>query len=921
MRRESYFGAVSALAVAVSLSAVQAHAQASPGAAAAAANANAGPTTLSDLVVVAERREERLETVPVAISAFSAQQRSLIGIESIQDLTNFTPGLHYNSIANRPYLRGVGRNTDNLAVASAVAVYYNGVYDGANATTILQHSDLFIDTIEVDRGPQNTLHGANSDGGTINYISKRPTKEFYAEGRAGVANYDKWFTEAVVSGPVAEGLRFRLGGNYTSEDGGFFHNLATGERVGGTGPQGNSGRTQYWEAQVDANLGEHLDVWGMVSQGLYYTNYHTVAERGAIPTNFQLNGAFSPSSFFGLCGLAGVAAANPGCTTGPAVVSVTPTGSVNASNFPGNNPTTAEPRDFIQSAPSTNKQRADISLATNWTWHAPGVDLTYLGGYQQFYYDLNFTAALDAGLKTYSLAAGATPGALCLLNAATQGLSTAGCTQPLAINPSPNWTHFVEDDAFYSHEFDITSTYEGPFQWIVGAYYYHEKYDQPVWAGVMPNQTQLQHPFAIGAGGRLIATPANPASAISTSDTQLTYTSWAGFGQGTWKFNDQWKATAGLRYTKDHKEGMQFWRFEEFDVISGFQSTSFGANTPALDVTGAAVGANATTTYPGAGLAVLNAGTGNYERALGDSWSAWTGDADVDWTPDVNTLVYAKYSRGYKAGGFSTFTIAANPETKLETVDAYEIGLKKTIARQLQLNAAAFYYNYKNDQIPLAVQNAQGLIATSLFNLKSVHVSGFELEGVWRPIDPLNISFQYSHLSAKVQDAGACIEDTVDPAAVLPGANTTGCQAAVFNPVTHLLTTPATQNLKGNQLPEAPPNKVSINALYSWTFEPGTLTLSGTFVWKDKTYGTLFNRPYSLAPSYDQEDFRVTWADAHDRYTVIAFIANAFDHTGYDNQTGTLLVSPAVTTSPQSAINESLIAPRTYGLQVQVRFR
>jgi iron complex outermembrane receptor protein len=902
--KHHYLSGASAIAVAVSLCAAP-HAYA---AAAAAAASN----TLEELVVTAEKRNERLQDVPVAITAFTAEQRSLIGIESIQDLTNFTPGLHYNSIANRPYLRGVGRNTDNLAVASAVATYYNGVYDGANATTILQHSDLFIDTIEVDRGPQNTLHGANADGGTINYVSKKPTKEFYAEGRAGIGNFDKWFTEGVVSGPITDNLRFRFGGNYTDERGGFFHNLDDGH-TGGTGPQGNSGRTQYWEAQLQGNW-DKLDGWAMVSSGEYYTNYHTVATRGAYPTNFQLNGAFSPSSFFGLCGLAGVAAANPGCATGPAVVSVTPAGPFTANMFPGNNPTTADPRTYIESAPSTNKQRADVSVATQWTYHAPGMDLVYLGGWQKFNYQLNFTAALDAGLSSFSVAGAPAAGGLCALNAANQGLSTAGCTQPLAINPSPSWTHFVEDDQFYSHELNLISTNDSPFQWVLGAYYYHEKYEQPVWAGVQPNQTQLGHPFAIGAGGVLIPTPANPANAISTSDTFLTYTSWAGFGQASYKFNDEWKVTAGLRYTKDKKDGRQLWRFEEFDVIPGFQSQSFGANTPALDVTAAAVGANATTRFKGAALAVLDPTTGNFVRALGDSWDAWTGDADIDWTPDHDTLVYAKYSRGYKSGGFSTFTIAANPETDLETVDAYEVGLKKTIAQQLQVNAAAFYYNYKNDQIPLAVQNAQGLIATQLFNLKSVHVSGFELEGTWRPIDPFTLTFQYSHLNAEVADAGACIEDTIDPLAQLPGANITGC--------TQTSATAKVQNLKGNQLPEAPPNKLSVNGLYTWTFDPGKLTLSATYTWKDDTFGSLFNRAYAQAPSYNQVDFRLTWKDAMDRYSVIAFVNNAFDRTGYDNATGNLVLSP--TAAPPTGlitINQSLIAPRVYGLQLQVRFR
>jgi iron complex outermembrane receptor protein len=467
-------------------------------------------------------------------------------------------------------------------------------------------------------------------------------------------------------------------------------------------------------------------------------------------------------------------------------------------------------------------------------------------------------------------------------------------------------------DEFQSHEFDLISTSGGPFQWIAGLYYYHESYEQPVWAGVMPNQTQLAHPFAIGANGALIATPANPASAISTSDTFLTYESYAGFGQGSYKFNDEWKLTAGLRYTEDKKHGRQLWRFEEFDTIPGFQSTSFGANTPGLDFSTIAVGATTTTTYKGAGLAVLNAATGNYERNLDETWSAWTGDADLDWTPDHDTLVYAKYSRGYKAGGFSTFTIAPNPSTDKETVDAYEIGLKRTFERVFQLNAAAFFYDYKNDQIPLSVQNAQGLISAQLFNLKSVHVSGFEIEGNWRPTDAFDLSFQYSHLSAKVNDAGACIEDTIDPTAVLPGANTTGCVQGSAVKV---------QNLKGQQLPEAPPNKFSANALYTWTFDPGKLTLSGTYVWKDVTYGTLFNRPYSRAPSYDEADFRLTWSGSNNNYSVIAFVNNAFDKVGYDGAGGSLLLAPTQPLTPGPiTFNPSLIAPRTYGIEFQYRF-
>ncbi|MGH7735133.1 MAG: TonB-dependent receptor plug domain-containing protein, partial [Gemmatimonadales bacterium] len=368
---------------------------ASPGVAAeASATAEATPT-VGELIVTAQRREENIDTVPVAVTALSAQQRALRGISTLQDITDVTPGLSYTAIDDRPYIRGVGRNTDNLSTASAVATYYNGVYYGANAAIILQKDDLFISNIEVDRGPQNTLHGSNSDGGTISYTSQRPTSTYYAEGRASVANYGEYMGEAVVSGPISDHVRIRLGGMYTDDSGGYFNNL-DGPPQGGNISLGSSGTEHYLEAQVAADFG-HLDVWAMASSGESKANYHTEETVGNIPDNLFLNGGLVPSSFYGLCGLPGVPATadGAGCNVpglNPTVVSVT-TLPVTANMFPGNNPGNVNPRDFIQPFTSTNYQTANLAIATNITYHFPSFDLTYIGGFQTFNYLLNFTTA------------------------------------------------------------------------------------------------------------------------------------------------------------------------------------------------------------------------------------------------------------------------------------------------------------------------------------------------------------------------------------------------------------------------------------------------------------------------------------------------------------------------------------------------
>jgi iron complex outermembrane receptor protein len=938
----------SVLAVALSLCASQAIA------ADATAEA-AAPGAVAEITVVAEKREQNIEAVPVAISAFSAEQRNLVGIKSIQDISDFTPGLNYNSIANRPYLRGIGRNTDNLATASAVAIYYNGIYDGANANTILQKSDLFIDTVEVDRGPQNALHGSNADGGTINYISKKPTHEFYAEGRAGAGNFGRYFGEAVVSGPLNDNVRIRLGGNYTSESGGYFHNF-DGPPQGGDLPQGNSGNTHYLEGQIDANYG-HLDVWAMLTSQGYDTNYKTVASLGTYPTNFIANGAFTPNAFYGLCGLPGFVgsandvgslAGNHGCNPANPVLGVTALGTT-ANNFPGNNPANVNPRNFIEEFTSTNDLRNDVAWSSNVTYHFPTFDATYLAGYQVFDYILNFTGSTNPGLTSFTLGGAPAAGANCTANAVNLNFNAAACTQPLTIFAEPSTTYFVEKDRFFSHELDFTSTAPGPLQWVAGAYWYQEKYEQPVDAGVQPRQTQLAHPVYQGvdmngvpcanpggaaAAAALCAAPINTASAVSKSDTVLSYNSYAGFFQADYKFSDKWKISGAIRYTEDDKSGFQTWRFETFDtnplsLITG--NLSQGAATQATDVTRAVVcgGGLCAKGFPGAGVAFPTAG-GDFRRNLNANWSAVTGEGGIDFTPDPSLLAYFKYSRGYKSGGFSTFTIAANPETQAESVDAFEWGAKKTVGSKLTLNGAVFYDNYDNDQIPLNVQQSSGLIAAQLFNLKEVHIWGVELEGIWRPIDPLTLSLQYSHLDATVANAGACFADTVDPLALQPGNNINGCLVPdPAHPGSFIQETRGganiSQNINGQTLPEATPDKVSFNGIYTWTFDPGKLILSTSVIWKAATYGSLFNRPYSLAPDYTLVNFRLTWRDAKDRYSVIGYVNNATDALGFDNATGTLLqagTTPAGTPNPEIILsNRSFTAPRTFGVEFQFRFR
>jgi iron complex outermembrane receptor protein len=913
----------SVLAVAVSLGAGQAFAaDATAGAAdAASASATQPGSVVGELVVVAQKREQKIEDVPVAITAFSGKQRDIIGLKTTQDLSNFTPGLSYYSVADTAVIRGIGRNTVNLATAAGVATYYNGVYYGANATIAIQKDSLFIGNVEVDNGPQNTLHGSNADGGVINYVSQKPTSSYYAEGRLGVADYGYIYGEAVVSGPINDHWKFRVGGNYSSQGGGFFTNLEGGQSPGGGfGPQGNGGRWHYWEAQLQGNY-DHFDVWSMVSSGEYNTNFNTVNIIGNIPPYEFPTGNLVPSSFFGLCAINATAAC---FASGQAVVpgSAKNAGPVNASQFPGNNPANTNPYNLINTTPASNQQNNDIAVALTATYHFPGLDVEYIGGYQTFNYNLHFSQATagvpaDAGLSSFQIA-GATPAvAASAASCGGLGLPAAFCEAPQTLNVAGEFTSFIEDDQYFSNEVDFISTAKGPFQYLFGAYEYHEHFDQPIDLGCYPNLTQL---FTGIVGG---ATPHNPSGCSVQTDGHITYDDIAGFAHASYDITSHFQFAGGVRYTYDHRYGYEQQRIISLDLPGTVTPTTLGAITPAFDLTPILDGKLGPIGNV-AGATTINTVTGFALRTLNASYSAVTGDATLNWRPDTSTLGYVRYARGYKAGGLLAGAFSPVPATKPEYVDDFEGGLKKTWGSTLLVNADVYYYNWYNDQQPIAV-NVGGTLLNELFNIPLSRVYGFEFLGQWRPIDPLTLSLTYNYESATIASMGGqCVSDTQDPLALSVSPNhRTGC-SVIVSAATGAIT--QTQNISGNHLPQVPPNKVALNAQYAFHFEPGTLTLSGTFIWQDATFDTVFNEPLSLAPAYDSVNFRAYWEDAKDRFTLIAYVDNAFNQLAFNDAIQTNL-APAPTVLPGGNIAPSfvavrgLVSPLTFGGEIQVRFR
>lgn len=182
----------------------------------------ANPDGVADIVVTAQKRSERLQDVPIAITAITANDIQKRRTLDLVDLSNQAPSLQIKSDDNganpRIFIRGVGVNDFNPATNSAVGIYSDGVYVASPLAQRLAFFDL--QQVEVLRGPQGTLYGRNTTGGAINVTSRLPGNDFEADLSAEYGRFNSVNVQGGVSVPlIADTLSVRVAGLYQSDDG------------------------------------------------------------------------------------------------------------------------------------------------------------------------------------------------------------------------------------------------------------------------------------------------------------------------------------------------------------------------------------------------------------------------------------------------------------------------------------------------------------------------------------------------------------------------------------------------------------------------------------------------------------------------------------------------------------------------------
>jgi iron complex outermembrane receptor protein len=240
------------------------------------------PAGIEEIIVTAQKRSERVQDVPIAISAFTASQIENKNIGSLLDLSSLAPNLSVaatpgNSTASQVSIRGGVTTNPALFWDTAVGMYVDGVYIGKTQGSIFKMIDL--QRVEVLRGPQGTLYGRNSMSGAINFITKKPLGELAGEASVTVGNYNEKIVKASLDLPKIGIASASIGVRSEKKDG--WVNTTPGSS---TGELNNSNQQQ-------ARIAVHFDI----APDLKADYKFDISNVDQAPTHSQLYRADIPS--------------------------------------------------------------------------------------------------------------------------------------------------------------------------------------------------------------------------------------------------------------------------------------------------------------------------------------------------------------------------------------------------------------------------------------------------------------------------------------------------------------------------------------------------------------------------------------------------------------------------------------------------
>jgi iron complex outermembrane receptor protein len=225
---------------------------------------------LEEVVVTAQRREEQIQDVPVAVSAFNPVEMERRQAFNVVDIVSNVPNLVGNNnigqgTATTVFLRGIGSTESIVTLETALGFYIDDVYISRQGVNNLSLYD--VERVEVLRGPQGTLYGRNTTGGALKVITARPNSEFGGSAEASYGEYNRWSLKGSINVPLSDTFFMRAGA-FVEQGDGYSDNLFNGREVNDR--NGWGGRVAFRWVPTDTYEGIFsVDYYKSDQNGLY----------------------------------------------------------------------------------------------------------------------------------------------------------------------------------------------------------------------------------------------------------------------------------------------------------------------------------------------------------------------------------------------------------------------------------------------------------------------------------------------------------------------------------------------------------------------------------------------------------------------------------------------------------------------------
>jgi len=665
---------------------------------------------LEEVVVTAQKRSQSEQDVGITMAAFSENDLKMTNTFNTEDVAALVPNIQVNygfgQVAFN--IRGLGINEFSANLDSPVAVHVDEIYLSKNFMNNLVLFD--VERVEALKGPQGTLFGRNTTGGSVNFYTRKPTEEFEAGMTVGYGNYEQFQAEAYISGPITDSVSGRISAMVRDQGEGFYENLTLGVDEGTVERFAIRGQLQWTGTNTDALL-----------------SFHYGEDESELPP-YEGVGIFTPDSFaagapvFCQDYLDGtVTGASPNCIRG--------TDGLN----PGDDD------------PFTSNGNA-IHQSNN----------TSIGGSIRINHDFgNMTLTSISAIEHYERD----------LNEVSDG-SPSGVIS----------VFWFQDITQYSQELRLASNGGSRFNYVAGLYYQHDDFRNDDYLAV--------------AGGLAPGFYTNFDQEIDA---------FAAFVHTDYAITDSLSLIAGLRYTH-----------EDISIDGG---TDIGTGT----VQDGLITRPADILLRAADSALIPEGNSRSDQDLAFK-------VGLEYRPDITSdhlddlLAYAHVSSAFRSGGFNAaFAGSQDAFTSLgpEEIYAYEAGFKTTwLDRRLQINGAAFYYDFRDGFINVDSDTAPIPIT---INAAGIDTYGAELDIRWLPAEGLDLQAGLGWLDAEI------VSDI----------------------------TSAGTNLRGFSPVNSP--EWSFNAAANYEFSIGdglVMALNMSANWRDEQYLEAINAPANLEQSY-----------------------------------------------------------------------